>query len=404
MGNPPCFVNAQSKRSEQWKYVILSISGRGFFQHSAFRWKSYVPFEHPDKAVKVGGNPISLLPDWTPNVFVVPKPPSNEVERLDFLYSCGILDTSRDERFDRITRLAARFYKADAAFLSFVDNRYQWMKSIHGDGIAPWIERDRSVCQIVISSGAPLVVGDLKTDPRLKGHPVVPLLPFHFYAGIPLLTEAGTAVGSLCVLKREAQPADSFDRLPLEDLGAIAMDELELWRRNRELERAAERDGLTNLANRRAFDTAFDQAWRRFQRTRQPLSLLMFDIDHFKSLNDQAGHQAGDEALRRVARILSEAASRSDGLAARYGGEEFAIILPDTDSASAILIGEMVRASLETARIPHSHGIDGRVTASIGLATASLDSAECPEALIGQADAALYQAKRQGRDRIVVGF
>ncbi|WP_262031213.1 diguanylate cyclase domain-containing protein, partial [Microvirga sp. Mcv34] len=245
-------------------------------------------------------------------MFAVPQHPSNEAERLDVLFSCGILDTAPDERFDRITRLAAQFYKADAAFIGFVDDRYQWMKSVQGMDVAPWIERDRSVCQLVISSGAPLVIGDMQADPRLDGHPLVPHLPFRFYAGVPLVTDDGAAVASLCILKREPQDTDGFNLSPLEDLGAIAMDELELWRLNRELERASTTDGLTGLANRRAFDAALDQAWRRLQRTREPLSLLLMDLDFFKILNDRAGHPAGDEALRQFGQILSDAISRPD--------------------------------------------------------------------------------------------
>ncbi|MBA1157594.1 diguanylate cyclase [Microvirga sp. Marseille-Q2068] len=331
-------------------------------------------------------------------MFAVPQPPTNEAERLDFLYSCGILDTSPDERFDRITRLAAQFYEADAAFIGFIDDRYQWMKSIQGEGLASWIERDRSVCQLVIASGKPLVIGDMKADSRLEGHPVVPLLPFRFYAGVPLVTDDGAAVASLCILKREPQDADGFNLSPLEDLGAIAMDELELWRLNRELERASTTDGLTGLANRRAFDAALDQAWRRLERTREPLSLLLFDLDFFKILNDRAGHPAGDEALRHFAKILSEATGRPDDFAARYGGEEFALVLPDTDGAGALAVARAVRDSLASARIAHPGGIGGCLTTSIGLATIGPEDVDCPDALVARADTALYRAKQQGRD------
>ena len=334
-------------------------------------------------------------------MFAVPQPPSNEAERLNFLFSCGILDTPRDERFDRITRLAAQFYEADVAFLGFIDDRYQWMKSVRGDGIAPFIQRDQTICQIVISSGAPLVIGDMRTDPRLEGHPVVPHLPFRFYAGVPLTTEEGAALASLCILKREPQSADRFNLAPLEDLGAVAMDELQLWRYNQELRRIAETDGLTGLANRRAFDVALDRAWRRLQRTGRPLSLLMLDLDRFKILNDCCGHQAGDEALRRFGRVLSEAAHRPDDLAARYGGEEFALILPDADHAGALEIAGMVRASLASAEIPHPGGINGIVTTSIGLVTVGPNDVGSVERLVARADAALYRAKQAGRDRAI---
>lgn len=335
-------------------------------------------------------------------MFVVPQPPSNEAERLKFLFSCGILDTEKDERFDRITRLSAQFYDADAAFIGFVDDRYQWMKSVRGGGIAPWADRNQTICQIVIASGKPLVIGDLQSDPRLQGHPALPHLPFRFYAGVPLMTEDRVAVASLCVLKHAPQAADIFELSPLQDLGAIAMDELELWRRNQDLTRLAETDSLTGLANRRAFDGALDRAWRRFQRTRRPLSLLLVDLDRFKLLNDCWGHQAGDEALRRCAPILTEAGSGSDDLAARYGGEEFALILPDADGVQALETAGRVRSLLASARIPHPHGIDDLVTVSIGIATLGPESAGSPETLIAQADAALYQAKQQGRNRGIV--
>lgn len=335
-------------------------------------------------------------------MFAVPPPPSNEAERLKFLFSCGILDTAADERFDRITRLSAQFYDADAAFIGFVDDRYQWMKSIHGSGIAPWADRDRTICQIVIASGKPLVIGDLQSDPRLEGHPALPHLPFRFYAGVPLMTEDRVAVASLCILKRAPQPVDGFELSPLQDLGAIAMDELELWRLSQDLRRLADTDGLTGLANRRAFDAALDRAWRRLRRTQTPLSLLMIDLDRFKLLNDCCGHQAGDDALRRFARILSEAACGSDDLTARYGGEEFALLLPDADGARALEAAGRVRALLASARIPHPHGINDVVTASIGIATFGPASAGAAEMLIAQADDALYQAKQRGRDRTVV--
>ena len=108
-------------------------------------------------------------------MFVVPPAPANEAERLAVLTSCGIMDTPGDERFDRSTRLASRIYGADAAFLSFIDDRYQWIKSLVGEGIPSSIERDRSVCQMMIASGDPLVVSDMRNEPKLNGHPVIPL-------------------------------------------------------------------------------------------------------------------------------------------------------------------------------------------------------------------------------------
>nr|WP_255616555.1 sensor domain-containing diguanylate cyclase [Microvirga puerhi] len=313
------------------------------------------------------------------------------------MYSCGILDTPKDERFDRLTRLAAMFYEADVAFLGFMDDRYQWMKSMSADKVAPWIERDRSVCQLVIASGEAMVIGDMKTDPRLAGHPVVPHLPFRFYAGVPLLTEDGAAVASLCILKRDAQDASEFDLSALSDLGAIGMDELELWRRNQELVRLADTDALTKLVNRRGFDAALERAVRRMQRTGEPMSLLLLDLDHFKRLNDTLGHPAGDEVLRHFGSLLGQMARRPDDVAARYGGEEFALILADTDRVGAETVAQEFQASLADAAIAHPSGIGGCVTVSVGIACLGPDMAASPELLISRADIALYAAKQRGR-------
>ncbi|WP_324617721.1 GGDEF domain-containing protein [Microvirga pudoricolor] len=332
----------------------------------------------------------------------MPAPPANEARRLEFLYACGILDTPQDERFDRVTRLASAFYEADVSYIGFVDDRYQWMKSVTGERIVPWIERDKSVCQIVIASGQPLVVGDMRTDPRLDGLELVTQIPFRFYAGVPLVTEDGEAVASLCILKREAQDADRFNLTPLSDLGSIAMDEVELWQRNLDLARLAETDGLTGVANRLAFDSALDRAIRRARRTLTPLSLLLMDLDHFKLLNDSLGHPAGDEVLRRFGAILAAAARRPDDVAARYGGEEFALILPDTNAAGAAEVARHVSGMLAAAGIPHPRGLEGLVTVSIGIATALPDALPEPSALVAQADAALYGAKRAGRNRFAI--
>jgi len=336
-------------------------------------------------------------------VFVVPPPPANEAERLDFLLSCGILDTPQDERFDRLTRIAARVYGADVAFLSFLDDRYQWMKAITGDGIGSSIERERSVCQIMIASGEPLVFGDMQKEPQLDGHPVAPFLPFRFYAGVPLLTPEGAAVGSFCILRHEPQDAAGFDVSTLIDLAAVSMDEVELWQRNQDLERAAQTDGLTGIANRRAFDQALERAIRRARRTNEPLSLLLLDLDHFKALNDMVGHQAGDEVLRRFAGILAQAARRPDDVAARYGGEEFALILPATDQTGAVEVAERLRDNLAAAEIAHPRGIDGLVTVSIGVVTADRATELVAETMVSGADARLYDAKRTGRNRVVGG-
>src|SRR5450830_1958171 len=172
---------------------------------------------------------------------------------------------------------------------------------------------------------------------------------------------------------------------------------------NIELQKLAALDSLTGIANRRRFDEVMRAEWQRGQRDRKPLSLLMCDVDCFKSYNDTYGHLAGDLCLKKFAAVLTAQLKRPADLAARYGGEEFAIVLPDTDLAGAQLLAESCRAQLEQLAITNPGGTGGIVTMSIGVASLIPSKDSSPEALIGAADAAVYAAKRGGRNRVVCG-
>ena len=167
----------------------------------------------------------------------------------------------------------------------------------------------------------------------------------------------------------------------------------------------ARTDGLTGLANRRAFDDVFDQEWRRAEREGTSLSLLLLDIDRFKLFNDTYGHQAGDECLRLVAGAVAGALKRPGDLAARYGGEEIAVLLPTTDASGAATIAEVVRSAVQELALGHERNPPiGLLTASIGVATSTVaqrkTGAATPELLLLAADQALYRAKESGRNRV----
>jgi diguanylate cyclase (GGDEF)-like protein/PAS domain S-box-containing protein len=160
-------------------------------------------------------------------------------------------------------------------------------------------------------------------------------------------------------------------------------------------------DGLTGVANRRHFDDALAREWRRSGRDKDPLSLIMIDIDLFKAYNDAYGHQKGDECLKQVAQSIRSGLKRPGDLAARYGGEEFVVILPDTDMEGAVAVAEKLQNSVEGLRIPHqASDVSDHVTVSQGVATAIADPTDTPEALVKAADQALYQAKEAGRNQV----
>ncbi len=175
----------------------------------------------------------------------------------------------------------------------------------------------------------------------------------------------------------------------------------ELTKLNRELSLLAQRDGLTGLYNRRYFDSAIVQAWQLGQIRNESLCVLMCDIDYFKAYNDQLGHQAGDECIRRVVKSMLSALSQEVELVARYGGEEFAILMRGCDVALARHLAEQARLSVADMRIVHPASPMGYVTASFGLACREALKTDV-EALIYAADQALYQSKTQGRNRVSV--
>lgn len=172
---------------------------------------------------------------------------------------------------------------------------------------------------------------------------------------------------------------------------------------NVELNRMAQLDGLTGVANRRAFDQTLKQEWERAARANRPLALLMVDVDHFKKYNDGYGHQAGDECLKQVAQILRGALERPGDFAARYGGEEFALILPDTDAAGARGVAKRMRDAVHERAIAHAYSpTASHVTFSVGVAAVVPLHGVPAEILVTNADKALYRAKDEGRDRAVV--
>ncbi|EOA03593.1 MULTISPECIES: sensor domain-containing diguanylate cyclase [Herbaspirillum] len=183
----------------------------------------------------------------------------------------------------------------------------------------------------------------------------------------------------------------------------VALRTHELERANRKLEALSATDGLTGVANRRRFDEVLVNELRRSVRSGHPLALLMLDVDYFKKYNDRYGHVAGDECLRIVARVLQKSSRRATDLVARYGGEEFSVIIAESDTAHALQQAENICQAIFELKLPHADSPSGYITASIGVAALQADDSTTAEQVVRIADQALYHAKYQGRNRVVLG-
>jgi len=206
--------------------------------------------------------------------------------------------------------------------------------------------------------------------------------------------------------------AEMAEQARLRDTIAVSNRELEekvllrtseLEAANHQLQALSATDGLTGLANRRAFDQEWAAEWQRASRQSLPLAIAMLDVDQFKAYNDHYGHQAGDVCLKVLAQTMAHTVQRSGELVARYGGEEFVIILPGLGGAEASAAMERIRAAVQGLGLPHAKAtVAGVVTISIGVASCVPQPGQSSASLVQAADAALYQAKNQGRNKVVL--
>ena len=339
-----------------------------------------------------------------------PPIPANEPQRLAALHSLNTLYTPAEERFDRITRLASRLLDMPISLVSLVADKRQWFKSAQGLDVTE-TSREVSFCAHAVAADEPLVIENTLHDQRFDDNPLVTGAPnVRFYAGYPLHTSEGHCVGTLCVIDRKPRTFTPDQREILQDLAALVESELErgqmheaqrvLILQKDELQRKAMIDGLTRLWNRAAIMDLLDAELARAQRG-TPLCVAMIDADHFKRVNDTHGHQAGDAVLAELAVRLRKAARGFDAVG-RYGGEEFIVVLSNCTQADARTAAERIRKSVADKPIDTSAG-PLAVTVSMGIAGYD-DTHTDAKSIIGAADAALYQAKANGRNRAEFAF
>ncbi len=353
---------------------------------------------------------------------IKPEKPKDEAARLAALHRYDILDSGQESAYDDLVAIALSICGVDGGMVSLIDAERQWFKARHGME-RPDTPRDESFCaHAILHACEVMVVPDATLDPRFADNPLVTAEGgIRFYAGAPLLSGDGHPIGTLCVFDTRPRRIDEAQVSALRALSRQVTHLLELRRVSRELStQLRERDWyerqlqlyheeletqnanlseqtrtdpLTGLANRRAFAAALDTAMHRAQGTGQGLAIGVLDIDHFKMINDLHGHAEGDQVLVALADML-KAQFAGRGMAARYGGEEFVMLFTDCTLDLARLQCELIRQSVTLLPV----GLP--FTVSIGVADTR--PGDTSEQMFKRADAALYAAKRGGRDQVAV--
>ncbi|MDY0870776.1 diguanylate cyclase domain-containing protein [Dongia rigui] len=231
---------------------------------------------------------------------------------------------------------------------------------------------------------------------RLKANPFTRDIPVMFVTAMDQERQEarGLALGAVDYIAKPVSPPIVMARV---------RNQLELKKQRDFLRRLSAIDGLTTIANRRAFEEDFDREWRRAIRLKSSIGVYLTDIDNFKSYNDAYGYLAGDDALRILAQAMSKAILRPGDLLARYSGEEFVGLMPDTDASGAAIVGERLLNAVRALSLPHAHsGTASIVTISIGVAICRPGPASDRAALFKLAGDALYAAKKGGRNQLRV--
>ena len=316
-----------------------------------------------------------------------PDTPENENQRLKSLRSIDILDTDPEERFDRLTRLAKRVFDVPIALVSLVDENRQWFKSKVGVNACETL-RDISFCGHAILGDEPFIINDTLQDERFIDNPLVAGEPgIRFYAGMPLRHLNGATLGTLCIIDREPRNLDDEDLAMFRDLAEMAESELSAIH-------LATVDELTRISNRRGFVTMAQNSTNLCARHGLPVSLVYFDLDSFKTINDRFGHDEGDQALVAFADLMRKTFRESD-IVARIGGDEFVALLTDAGEKRAAEVVKRFRGKVDAFNAQADRGYEIKFTD--GVITVRPDNRSTIGDLLREADVAMYDKKRRNQ-------
>lgn len=316
---------------------------------------------------------------------VIKKPdiPQDEEIRLKTLRSLNILDTSPEERFDRLTRMAQRLFNVPIALVSLVDENRQWFKSCLGLPVRE-TPRDISFCGHTILDDEMLIIPDATKDERFADNPLVINEPhIRFYAGCPLRFTDGNRLGTLCIIDTKPRNFSNDDIESLKDLASTAERELAAIA-------LATSDELTKIPNRRGFMMLSQHSLNLCMRQQMPATLVFIDLNKFKQINDMFGHAEGDDVLKTFANLICNECRESD-LFARLGGDEFVILFTNATTSAA----EETIIRLQQSLIEHKKeaNLQYDISFSYGMVAFDPDKHKTIKTLLEDGDSQMYEHK-----------
>jgi len=316
---------------------------------------------------------------------------ADEEGRQRALDRYDILDSEAEKPFETVVNLVQNTLQVPMCAVSLIDRDRQWFKARRGLEVSE-TSRNVSFCTHTIERGEPLIVRDATKEPLFKDNPLVTGAPhIRAYLGVPLMTPDGYNLGSLCAIDNKPREFPPHEVNILKSFAKIVMDQLEL-------RQIASRDSLTGALARRAWVEKAEEELKRTRRYGHALSFAMFDIDHFKRVNDTHGHREGDRVIQSLADCAMDEMREQD-IFGRFGGEEFVLMMPETAIDGARELVERIRTGFADNPVKTSKGVEIRCTVSAGIA--ELAELETLETVLTRADGCLYAAKRAGRDRCV---
>lgn len=313
-----------------------------------------------------------------------PPLPLDETARLMSLHSLRILDTPDEGRYDRITRMARRYFDVETCLISLVDSQRQWFKSKQGLKACE-TAREISFCGHAILEEKVFVVNDASRDVRFADNPLVTEAPsIRFYAGCPIHSADGYRIGTLCLIDPAPRDFSTEDEETLRDLASMVEDELKISSQ-------VTVDDLTQVANRRGFHLIANHMLSFCARTDTAIELVFFDLDGFKDINDSYGHAAGDELLQHFAKLLVKCFRNADVIG-RLGGDEFVVLMAGSRGASDAGVVRLQELAAAT-----DCEIKLKLAWSVGRIQFDPERHTTIESLIADADTRMYDDKLRKR-------